>query len=80
MSTIEVPPRLLCAICGELVNEPKMLECLHTYCKECLKRFVSQRETGTDAELQTIKDGCDPNICRQINEIGVSHSLPEIAL
>ena len=72
MSTINAPPRLRCAICEELVNEPVMLKCLHVYCKECLKNFVSQRP---ETEFQSIRDhGCDPKICRQIKEIGVSHS------
>ena len=35
--------QLTCAICLEDYKEPKLLQCFHVYCKECLERLV-QRE------------------------------------
>lgn len=42
----EVNKYLSCAICFEHFKEPKVLPCLHTYCKECLVKLVKKQ--GSD--------------------------------
>ena len=39
----EVTERLTCAVCMEHFKEPKVLPCLHTYCKECLEKLVKKQ-------------------------------------
>ena len=34
--------QLTCAICLDTFKEPKMLQCFHIYCKDCLQRLVVQ--------------------------------------
>lgn len=31
---------LTCFICYDILNEPKILQCLHTYCKSCIKKHL----------------------------------------
>ena len=31
-----------CAVCMEQFKEPKVLPCLHTYCKGCLEKLVKK--------------------------------------
>ena len=38
----EVNKYLSCAICFEQFKEPKVLPCLHTYCKECLVKLLKK--------------------------------------
>ena len=42
--TKEVKKQLCCAICLEQFKEPKVLPCLHTYCKGCLVKLVKKKE------------------------------------
>ena len=42
----EVTERLTCAVCMEQFKEPKVLPCLHTYCKACLEKLVKKQ--GSD--------------------------------
>ena len=39
----EVDKQLCCAICLEQFREPKVLPCLHTYCKGCLVKLVKRK-------------------------------------
>ena len=39
----EVNDYLTCSICMEEYKEPKVLACLHTYCKECLVKLVKNK-------------------------------------
>ena len=38
--------QLTCAICLEAFKHPKLLQCFHVYCKECLERLVVQDQQG----------------------------------
>ena len=38
--------QLTCAICLETFKDPKLLQCFHVYCKDCLQRLVVQDRQG----------------------------------
>ena len=38
--------QLTCAICLEAFKDPKLLQCFHVYCKECLDRLVVTDQQG----------------------------------
>ena len=38
--------QLTCAICLDDLKDPKMLQCFHVYCKDCLQRLVVQDQQG----------------------------------
>ena len=38
--------QLTCAICLEDYKDPKLLQCFHVYCKDCLERLVLQDQQG----------------------------------
>ena len=37
----KVREQIVCSICLDLLQDPKTLPCLHTYCKECLKKSIA---------------------------------------
>jgi len=39
----KVDKQLTCAICIEQFKEPKVLPCLHTYCKGCLVKLIKKQ-------------------------------------
>ena len=49
--------QLTCAICLDAFKDPKLLQCFHVFCKDCLQRLVVQDQQG---QLSL----CCPN-CRQ---------------
>ena len=42
----KVADQLTCAICLEDYKHPKLLQCFHVYCKECLERLVLRDQQG----------------------------------
>ena len=67
----DVKKELECSVCQELfseVNEPKILKCLHTFCKNCLEAWLSRQREG--------QLSCPT--CRQVTECPDSNinSLP----
>ena len=42
----EVADQLTCAICLEDYKDPKLLQCFHVYCKECLEKLVLRDQHG----------------------------------
>ena len=67
----DVKKELECSVCQELfseVNEPKILKCLHTFCKNCLEAWLRWQREG--------QLSCPT--CRQITECSNSNidSLP----
>ena len=42
----KVTDQLTCAICLEDYKEPKLLQCFHVYCKDCLERLVLRDQQG----------------------------------
>ena len=51
---------LQCAICHELCTEPKTLPCLHSFCYECLKKWVESKKQleNNSAFLKEFKCPC----------------------
>ena len=47
------PPRedLTCALCGEMYTDPRILPCLHSFCKRCLEHTVNPRSTTLACHL-----------------------------
>jgi hypothetical protein len=54
---------LECPICRDLLNDPRLVSCLHTFCAGCLKSYVS-----TFADRRTIP--CP--VCRTTIELPAS--------
>ena len=45
----DVKKELECSVCQELfseVNEPKILKCLHTFCKNCPEAWLRRQREG----------------------------------
>ena len=57
---------LICAICGSRFDDPRVLPCLHTYCRKCVESLAQQKSASVDVE-KTI-------VCPQCLEY---HALPE---
>ena len=45
----QLEERLKCPVCLEMLNEPRALPCLHTFCTSCLEKVV--RELQNKSEL-----------------------------
>ena len=59
----KIEEELTCAICLSKFTEPKVLPCLHTYCKECIEGLVAKSPKTTTTV-----------VCPQCR---VEHSLPK---
>uniref|UniRef100_A0A182IL15 B box-type domain-containing protein n=1 Tax=Anopheles atroparvus TaxID=41427 RepID=A0A182IL15_ANOAO len=46
-----LPDKYLCGLCRKLLREPRVLECLHTFCRACLARVASVVTRGQDSAL-----------------------------
>ena len=44
--------QLTCSVCLDNYREPRVLPCLHAFCKMCLKRLVSRDGTSLTVEEQ----------------------------
>ena len=47
--------QLNCSICLDTYTNPKLLQCFHVYCKECLVRLVARDQQG---QLSLTCPGC----------------------
>jgi hypothetical protein len=67
--TIEKLEELVkCAVCHELLNNPKVFPCLHSYCYECIVK-LSKRECGlvcpecrAPVEVRSFSDHCSVSV------------------
>ncbi|XP_068724859.1 E3 ubiquitin-protein ligase TRIM71-like isoform X2 [Montipora capricornis] len=83
----DIKKELECSVCQEQfseVYEPKILKCLHTFCKNCLERWLRQHRYG-DLSCPTCRHitHCDNNdinklpsnlFCKQLVEIVEAYS------
>ena len=37
-----------CTYCSKIFNDPRMLNCLHSFCKECLDKYYDEEGSGTN--------------------------------
>ena len=37
-----IPSKLICPVCEQVFKEPRVLPCLHTFCTNCLKLYISK--------------------------------------
>ncbi len=42
----ELESEITCGICQEYCTEPKILPCLHYYCKQCISKLAQRSATG----------------------------------
>ncbi|XP_033745148.1 tripartite motif-containing protein 2-like [Pecten maximus] len=55
---------LECPICLEQLRHPKSLPCLHSFCEECLGRYIAKELSGKMASASSF---CCP-VCRRVTE------------
>ena len=62
----EIVEKIVCGLCSEEYKQPKLLPCFHSYCLECLEKFVvkNARDNAFDCPL------CDTTI--EVPEGGVN--------
>ena len=47
------PSSATCGICSELYIDPRLLQCLHSFCSKCLKKTLEEQGSGTSLECPT---------------------------
>ena len=69
----KVKEELTCAICQDLLNEPKILPCLHSFCTGCLKEW-----SGKLANLDPSKRHLECPLCRAKVLLSTSRAVEEL--
>ena len=69
----KVKEELTCAICQDLLNEPKILPCLHSFCTGCLKKW-----SGRLANLDPSKRHLECPLCRAKVLLSTSRAVEEL--
>lgn len=46
----QVDQRLSCPICLERFNDPRLLECNHSFCRRCLLDVLTKKPKGEDED------------------------------
>ena len=69
----KVKEELTCAICQDLLNEPKILPCLHSFCTSCLKEW-----SGRLANLDQSKRHLECPLCRAKVLLSTSRAVEEL--
>ena len=44
-----------CSLCSELYTEPRMLQCLHSFCVKCVKKLLEEQGSETSLKCPTCK-------------------------
>ena len=68
-----VKEELTCAICQDLLNKPKILPCLHSFCTGCLKEW-----SGRLANLDPSKRHLECPLCRAKVLLSTSRAVEEL--
>ena len=62
---------ITCSICVELIDDPRVLQCLHTYCYKCLVQYLSSKDKQHEIECPICRKWCPlPN--GNVDELPVS--------
>ena len=69
----KVKEELTCTICQDLLNEPKILPCLHSFCTGCLKEW-----SGRLAKLDPSKRQLECPLCRAKVLLSTSRAVEEL--
>ena len=69
----KVKEELTCAICQDLLNNPKILPCLHSFCTSCLKEW-----SGRLANLDPSKRQLECPLCRAKVLLSTSRDVEEL--
>ena len=69
----KVKEEVTCAICQDLLNEPKILPCLHSFCTGCLKEW-----SGRLAKLDPSKRHLECPLCRAKVLLSTSRAVEEL--
>lgn len=62
----KIREELICAVCLDFLQEPKVLLCAHSFCKVCLERIIS---TSCRLNAQQNKRDLECPSCRQITQL-----------
>ena len=68
-----VKEEVTCAICQDLLNQPKILPCLHSFCTGCLKQC-----SGRSAKLDSSKRHLKCPLCRAKVSLSTSRAVEEL--
>ena len=49
------PTSATCGLCSELYTDPRMLQCLHSFCSKCLKKILEEQISRTSLKCPTCK-------------------------
>ena len=49
------PTSVKCGICSELYTDPRMLQCLHSFCVKCVKKLLEEQGSETSLKCPTCK-------------------------
>ena len=49
---------ITCSICVELTDDPRVLQCLHTYCYKCLVQYLSSKDKQDEIECPVCRKWC----------------------
>ena len=50
---LNAPSSATCGLCSELYVDPRMLQCLHSFCSKCLKKILEEQGSGTNLKCPT---------------------------
>ena len=79
---LNAPSSATCGLCSELYVDPRMLQCLHSFCSKCLKKVLEEQGSGTKIKCPTCEKtaslpegGVDtlPKDLRKCHEAAVAH-------
>lgn len=90
--TVErIREELICAVCLDILREPKVLQCAHSFCRECLEKIVAQRQQPAPNYTAEPDEGANQGLtcpsCRkvtrlpegEVNQLNTNYNLKRLA-